>query len=203
MHWSTRLGRLRACDDGAAWAAQFPDAKIAWNSCPRSDWLMWFLARDAATLGSRQRIVAINAALMRSALQIAPSEARELQSLLDRAAVLKSFTGDFAEVRAAEVRWTGAQQLVPAALAAGTAWVVHLARRAHDANDDERRLRWTQAATRPSGFLALAHSNAAFAQSGDPTQAQAAAVRALQAAADTVRALVPADAVPVSLYHPA
>ena len=45
MKLSTILARLSACDDARTWAAPYRDLQTAWAECPRSDWMIWLLAR--------------------------------------------------------------------------------------------------------------------------------------------------------------
>ncbi len=39
------LNRLNACGEAVAWASTQPDARTAWEKCPRGDWLLWLAAR--------------------------------------------------------------------------------------------------------------------------------------------------------------
>ena len=40
-----QLKRMSACTDAREWAESQPNAYTAWRTCPRGDWLMWWLSR--------------------------------------------------------------------------------------------------------------------------------------------------------------
>jgi hypothetical protein len=39
------LDKLGACSEAVAFASTCPDLEMAWNTCDRSDWMMWLLRR--------------------------------------------------------------------------------------------------------------------------------------------------------------
>lgn len=203
MVWSDRLRALDACTEGAEFADGRPNARAAWNACPRSDWLFWFLARDAKTLEARRRIVEIAGRVVRvsfDALHVG-GVASAFVEILDRCDRLVASAADLRHLEALMERDQARGDTARAAVAAAVASVVRLAQTAERAGSDDRLLgKWTKAATRPSGFIALAHSNATFLRTGDKYMARAAADDALRESAVLVRLLVPADAVPVALY---
>jgi hypothetical protein len=54
MSWKDRLWELGACD-GADWADKYDDAQQAWDECPRGDWMLWWLGKEAGEPWSDSR----------------------------------------------------------------------------------------------------------------------------------------------------
>ena len=66
--FNRHLRSIRACEDARAWADGM-DAKIAWNTCERPDWLLWWAKKDGET---RYNLVRCACACARTALQYVP-----------------------------------------------------------------------------------------------------------------------------------
>ena len=66
--FNRHLRSIRACEDARAWADGM-DAKTAWNTCERPDWLLWWAKKDGET---RYNLVRCACACARTALQYVP-----------------------------------------------------------------------------------------------------------------------------------
>ena len=52
------ISRLEPCANGAAWLAAQTDARTAWETCERSDWMIWLLGRVIPPSDVRFRLAA-------------------------------------------------------------------------------------------------------------------------------------------------
>lgn len=76
-HWSRRLVKMRACKEAVAWAKTQPSYEVAWDACPRGEWLLWLAGRLPSV--TRQALVLAECACARLAHASATSIAK-LQS---------------------------------------------------------------------------------------------------------------------------
>jgi len=53
-HWTIWLDEFSPCDEGPAWALQYPTVGAAWRACTNISWLYW-LTRNICDAGCNQR----------------------------------------------------------------------------------------------------------------------------------------------------
>ena len=67
-HWSKKLESMGACVDVVDWASEYPSWEVAWDSCERADWLLWFSIK----LADRKLVVLAACACARTTLHLVP-----------------------------------------------------------------------------------------------------------------------------------
>jgi hypothetical protein len=143
-----------ACEGGREWAEEYPSPAAAWEACPRSDWLLWALAKLGQRDNVKDRIFAC-----RCVRETPLRDGRTVWDLLgdprSRAAVevAERFTRGEAplqELAAAEAAARAAAQ----AAAWAAAWAA-----AEAAEDAAGAADWAAAAKRQADILREIHPN--------------------------------------------
>ena len=61
MDYIERIEALGACAPAMAWlrSGQYPSLQVAWDACPRGDWMLWLLLKraDAAYAAARDAVL--------------------------------------------------------------------------------------------------------------------------------------------------
>ena len=145
-HWTDKYAELNPCSDAMAWLKTQPNAKTAWATCQRGDWMLWLAGRLAGPPGSDSRRPLVLSAcdcaeLVQAhwpakdnrpaeALRVARSWARNEGATLDdvgAGAVAAARAAAWAAAAWAAEAWAAAAGAVAAAAAAGAvaaAWAV-------------------------------------------------------------------------------
>ena len=55
MRHTTKLEKLKACQEAVEWSRQFKSGQAAWDACERGDWLLWYAAKMDGPPGAESR----------------------------------------------------------------------------------------------------------------------------------------------------
>ena len=167
------LRKLKACEDASEWAKTQPDLDVAWQSCERADWLLWFAIAAKADEGTTRLAIC---ACARTALKYVPAGEDRPRLAIETAERYARGEATDAELAAA---WEAARE---AAWAAAGAAAVEAAWAAA----------WTTAGAAATENAAVAAARAAAwaaaTENAASATAWAAARAAAWAAADVERA---------------
>ena len=99
-HWSKKLESMGACVDVVDWASEYPSWEVAWDSCERADWLLWFSIK----LADRKLVVLAACACARTTLHLVPKGEERPRLAIETAEAWTRGEATIDEVRDATTR---------------------------------------------------------------------------------------------------
>jgi hypothetical protein len=113
IHWSSRLIKLKVCDEAAEWSSSQPSFKAAWAECERGDWMLWLLFKlkhpdaNRAAFSLADHALRDAARALRSAAAVHPDKTHRaaLESWADRLDAFPTIDSRAAAWAAGEAAW--------------------------------------------------------------------------------------------------